>query len=172
LWSTTLHFPTFFVSLSIWDDSLCLCFYLFSFRTLSVVFLFAIQSEQNKKHFLLLMFIHSRIWTLSEIFICPWHSLSDGYRGCGKSTILNQVVYWARRSGWFVVYIKGTLSHIFIFTLICLTTRTRTRTRTRANNNNKVSFLKFDDLFDSFFPFSSWTVQHSVLYRKIKTPTK
>jgi hypothetical protein len=29
--------------------------------------------------------------------------LLHGYRGCGKSAVLSQVVYWARRSGWFVV---------------------------------------------------------------------
>jgi type II secretory pathway pseudopilin PulG len=37
----------------------------------------------------------------------PPSNILYGYRGCGKSTILDQVVFWARRSGWLVVYIKA-----------------------------------------------------------------
>ena len=35
----------------------------------------------------------------------PRPMLLHGYRGCGKSAVLSQVVYWARRSGWLVVTI-------------------------------------------------------------------
>jgi len=37
--------------------------------------------------------------------LCSNEPQQGGYRGSGKSTILNEVVLWARRNDWLVVWI-------------------------------------------------------------------
>lgn len=42
----------------------------------------------------------------------PKPMMLHGHNGCGKSAVLSEVVYWARRSGWLVVYIPDANAYL------------------------------------------------------------
>lgn len=42
----------------------------------------------------------------------PKPMMLHGHNGCGKSAVLSEVVYWARRSGWLVVYVPDANDYL------------------------------------------------------------